>query len=120
MSRTGKIISWVVGILLLLVVVVVVIIATFDWNRLKPTINQKVSAELNRPFAIRGELGVSWERHRDEPGWHSWVPWPHVHAQDIMLAIRPPSLRSRWFICSAWMPPFHRWRCSASKSTCRG
>ncbi len=41
MSRTGKVLSWVFGILLLLVVVVVVIIATFDWNRLKPTITKK-------------------------------------------------------------------------------
>jgi uncharacterized protein involved in outer membrane biogenesis len=91
MSRAGKIISWVVGIFLLLVIVVVVIIATFDWNRLKPTINQKVSTELNRPFAIRGDLGVTWERNRDEPGWRSWVPWPHVHAEDILLG-NPPEI----------------------------
>lgn len=41
MSRTGKIVSWVAGILVLLIVVIIVVIATFDWNRLKPTINQK-------------------------------------------------------------------------------
>lgn len=91
MSRTGKIISWIAGMLLLLVVVIVVVIATFDWNRLKPTINQKVSAEINRPFAIRGDLGVAWERNRSEPGWRSWVPWPHIHAQDIMLG-NPPEI----------------------------
>ncbi|KGT95056.1 hypothetical protein NG99_05305 [Erwinia typographi] len=91
MSRTGKIISWIVGIFLLLIVVVVIVIATFDWNRLKPTINQKVSTELNRPFAIRGDLGVAWERNRDEPGWRSWVPWPHVHAEDILLG-NPPEI----------------------------
>jgi len=91
MSRTGKIISWIAGILLLLVVVIVVVIATFDWNRLKPPINQKVSAEINRPFAIRGDLGVAWERNRSEPGWRSWVPWPHIHAQDIMLG-NPPEI----------------------------
>ncbi|MCT4715729.1 AsmA family protein [Enterobacteriaceae bacterium H18W14] len=85
MTRTGKIISAVVGVLLLLVVVVIIIIATFDWNRLKPTINQKVSTELNRPFAIRGDLGVAWERNKEETGWRSWVPWPHVHAEDIIL-----------------------------------
>jgi uncharacterized protein involved in outer membrane biogenesis len=91
MSRTRKILSWVFGIFLLLVVVIVVIIATFDWNRLKPTINQKVSAELNRPFAIRGDLGVAWVRNREEPGWRSWVPWPQVHADDVMLG-NPPTL----------------------------
>lgn len=91
MSRTGKVLSWVIGIFLLLVVVIVIVVATFDWNRLKPTINQKVSAELNRPFAIRGDLGVAWVRNRDEPGWRSWVPWPQVHADDIMLG-NPPTI----------------------------
>ena len=74
MSRAGKITSWVIGIFCLLVVVLVVVIATFNWNRLKPTINQKVSTELNRPFAIRGDLGVNWSRNRDEQGWRRWVP----------------------------------------------
>lgn len=91
MSRAGKIISWIVGIFLLLVVVLVIIIATFDWNRLKPTINQKVSDELNRPFAIRGDLGMAWQRNRDEPGWRRWIPWPHLHAEDIMLG-NPPDI----------------------------
>ncbi len=91
MSRPGKALSWVLGIIVLLVVVIVVIIATFDWNRLKPTINQKVSAELHRPFAIRGDLGVAWVRNRDEPGWRSWVPWPQIHADDVMLG-NPPSI----------------------------
>lgn len=91
MSRTGKIISWIIGIFLLLIVVVVIIIATFDWNRLKPTINQKVSTELNRPFAIRGDLGVAWTRNREEPGWRSWIPWPQLHAEDILLG-NPPDI----------------------------
>ncbi|PIJ50753.1 hypothetical protein BL250_09475 [Erwinia sp. OLTSP20] len=89
MSRTGKIVSWVAGIIIALLVLLIVVISTFDWNRLKPTINKKVTAELNRPFAIRGDLGVNWQRHRDEPGWRRWVPWPHIHAQDIMLG-NPP------------------------------
>ncbi|MCW1875796.1 AsmA family protein [Erwinia sp. INIA-01] len=91
MSRTGKIISWTAGVLVLLLVALVVLIATFDWNRLKPTINRKVSQEINRPFAIRGDLGVAWERNRSEPGWRSWLPWPHIHAQDIMLG-NPPEI----------------------------
>lgn len=91
MSRTGKIVSWVVGILLLLIVVIIVVIATFDWNRLKPTINQKVSTELNRPFAIRGDLGVNWARNPQEPGWRRWIPWPQLHAEDIMLG-NPPDI----------------------------
>ena len=91
MSRSGKIISIIVGIFAVLVVVVVLVVAFFDWNRLKPTINQKVSTELNRPFAIRGDLGVAWERNREETGWRSWVPWPHIHAEDILLG-NPPEI----------------------------
>ncbi|MEL7697703.1 MULTISPECIES: AsmA family protein [Pantoea] len=91
MSRTGKIVSWVAGILLLLIVIIIVVIATFDWNRLKPTINKKVTTELNRPFAIRGDLGVDWARNPQEQGWRRWVPWPQVHAEDIMLG-NPPDI----------------------------
>ena len=58
MSKAGKITAAISGAFLLLIVVAIILIATFDWNRLKPTINQKVSTELNRPFAIRGDLGV--------------------------------------------------------------
>lgn len=91
MTKTARIITWVAGIFILLIVVAIIIIATFDWNRLKPTINQKVSTELNRPFAIRGDLGVVWERQKEETGWRSWVPWPHVHANDIILG-NPPDI----------------------------
>ncbi|MGQ8708743.1 AsmA family protein [Serratia sp. TSA_198.1] len=85
MTRTGKAFSWVGGIVLLVIAVLVIFVMTFDWNRLKPTINDKVSAELQRPFAIRGELGVDWAREKDEGGWRAWVPWPHIHAEDIVL-----------------------------------
>lgn len=91
MTKTTRVISWTAGIFLLLIVVLIIIIATFDWNRLKPTINQKVSTELNRPFAIRGDLGVVWERQKEETGWRSCVPWPHVHADDIILG-NPPDI----------------------------
>ncbi len=58
MTKAGKITAAITGTFLLLIAIVILLIATFDWNRLKPTINQKVSTELNRPFAIRGDLGV--------------------------------------------------------------
>ena len=74
----------------------------FDWNRLKPTINQKVSAELNRPFAIRGDLGVVWERQKQETGWRSWVPnGPMYTRKTSFLAIHRIFPKSRWCICHA-------------------
>lgn len=91
MTKAGKITAAISGTFLLLIAVLIILIATFDWNRLKPTINQKVSTELNRPFAIRGDLGVVWERQPQETGWRSWIPWPHVHAEDIILG-NPPDI----------------------------
>lgn len=91
MTKASKAIIAITGTLVLLIVVAIIIIATFDWNRLKPTINQKVSTELNRPFAIRGDLGVVWERQKEETGWRSWIPWPHIHADDIILG-NPPEI----------------------------
>ncbi|WP_426150354.1 AsmA family protein [Pseudomonas sp. DC3000-4b1] len=85
MSRPLRITAWILGVLLALIVVLVVVIATFDWNRVKPTLNEKVSEALHRPFAINGNLAVAWARQPDEGGWHAWVPWPHFIADDITL-----------------------------------
>ena len=86
MTLARKIVLWFLAIFLVLVAILVVVIATFDWNRLKPTINDKVSEQLGRPFAINGNLAVRWAREPDEPGLRAGVPWPHVSAEDITLA----------------------------------
>ncbi|MDX9672538.1 MULTISPECIES: AsmA family protein [unclassified Pseudomonas] len=85
MTRTGKIFSWTFATLVLLLAVLVLIIVFFDWNRIKPPLNAKVSEELHRPFAINGNLAVIWQREPDEGGWRAWVPWPHVVAEDLTL-----------------------------------
>ncbi len=85
MTRTKKTILGLVIFLLVVVVAAVIFIATFDLNRLKPTLNAKVSDELQRPFAINGDLGVQWARQTDQVGWRGWVPWPHLHAEDVVL-----------------------------------
>lgn len=92
---------------MLLIVVAIIIIATFDWNRLKPTINQKVSTELNRPFAIRGDLGVVWERQKEETGWRSWIPGRTFTPTTSFWAIRRIFLPSPWCIFRGLKP---RWR----------
>jgi len=85
MTRPRKIVTWALAVLLALVAVLVIIIATFDWNRVKPTLNAKVSEALHRPFAINGNLAVQWRREPDEGGWRAWVPWPHFIADDLSL-----------------------------------
>lgn len=77
--------AWTSASLVVLLAVLVLIIAFFDWNRIKPPLNAKVSEELHRPFAINGNLAVVWQREPDEGGWRAWVPWPHVVAEDLSL-----------------------------------
>lgn len=85
MFRGHKVITWILAGLLIVILSLLILIATFDWNQLKPTINSRVSDLLERPFAIRGELGVDWQRHAEQEGWRGWVPWPHIHAENIVL-----------------------------------
>ncbi|TLX63714.1 AsmA family protein [Stutzerimonas nosocomialis] len=85
MSRTRGVLLWFLGTLAVLVVVLVVFLATFDWNRLKPTLNERVSETLGRPFAVQGDLDVRWQRDREAPGWRSWFPHPTLTAEDITL-----------------------------------
>ena len=89
MTRTRKIAIGIVGGLALVVLVLGVVIATFDWNRAKPMINERASAAIGRPFAINGDLSVKWERQLDEGGWRAWVPWPRIIANDISVGNAP-------------------------------
>ena len=85
MTRSRKIFAWTAAVLLLVLAVLVIVIATFDWNRIKPTLNEKVSEALHRPFAINGNLAVLWAREPEQGGWRAWVPWPHFIAEDLSL-----------------------------------
>ena len=51
-----------------LIALVVVVILTFDWNRIKPWLNDKVSQAIGRPFAINGDLMVTWKHAEGETG----------------------------------------------------
>nr|WP_314876433.1 AsmA family protein [uncultured Pseudomonas sp.] len=85
MTRPARIITWTLATLITLLAILVVVIATFDWNRAKPFLNEKVSAALQRPFAINGNLAVKWRTEPEEGGWRAWVPWPHFIAEDLTL-----------------------------------
>ncbi|WP_296265976.1 AsmA family protein [Pseudomonas sp. UBA6562] len=85
MTRPLRVLVWTLATLLTLLAILVVVIATFDWNRAKPLLNEKVSEALHRPFAINGNLAVHWRRSPEEGGWRAWVPWPHFTAEDITL-----------------------------------
>jgi uncharacterized protein involved in outer membrane biogenesis len=96
MRRGRKIIAWVVGVLLALIAILIVVVLTFDWNRMKPTVNDKVSQAIGRPFEIRGDLSVHWRREPTESGIAAWMPWPTFTALDIAVA-NPDWTKNRQF-----------------------
>jgi len=85
MTRPARILVWTFATLASLLAILVVVIATFDWNRVKPLLNEKVSEALHRPFAINGNLTVHWRTEPEEGGWRAFVPWPHFTAEDLTL-----------------------------------
>ena len=85
MSRTAKICAWMIGVFAGLMVALLLLVAMFDWNRVKPAINEKVSDALGRPFAIHGNLSLQWRRESTEPSWRRWLPWPWITAVDIRI-----------------------------------
>ena len=91
MKRGYRIAAWIGGVLGLLIVATIVFVATFDWNRARPTINEKASAALGRAFAIDGDLSVRWRR---EPG--DWLPGPVFTAKDLRID-NPPWAREKQF-----------------------
>ncbi len=84
--RAGKIIAWLVAIIVILIVALAIFILTFDWNRARPYVNDKVTQAIGRPFAINGDLKVGWQHPVGETGWRGWVPWPRFSAANITVA----------------------------------
>jgi uncharacterized protein involved in outer membrane biogenesis len=84
--RIGKIVAWCIAVLVILIVALVVFILTFDWNRARPWVNEKVSEAIGRPFAIEGDLKVGLRHPVGETGWRAWVPWPRFSAANITIA----------------------------------
>ncbi|MDR6392217.1 AsmA family protein [Paraburkholderia phenoliruptrix] len=84
--RVGKVAAWIVAIIVILVVALTVFILTFDWNRARPYVNDKVTQAIGRQFTINGDLKVGFRHAVGETGWKSWVPWPRFSAANITIA----------------------------------
>lgn len=81
-----KIVVAVLVIVVALPAALMLFASTFDWNRAKPWINDKIAAATERTFAIQGDLSFSWERPPEQQvGWRRFLPWPHIRAHDIVL-----------------------------------
>ncbi|PLC52327.1 AsmA family protein [Pollutimonas nitritireducens] len=85
MPRYLKFILWGCSVLLAVVALSVLVAATFNWNHARPWINKQVSALVDRPVAIEGDLSVKWLRMQEQSGWRGWVPWPEITAQQVTV-----------------------------------
>ncbi|MBU9229101.1 AsmA family protein [Burkholderia multivorans] len=95
-SVIGKVLAWLVAVLIILIAAIALFIFTFDWNRARPLVDDKVSAAIGRPFAINGDLTVRWHRAAGETGWRAWVLWPTFVARNITIA-NPDWAKQRYF-----------------------
>src|SRR5450830_772051 len=94
--RHTKIALVVAAGLIIVPVAALILLLNFDWNRAKPWLNAQTSEALGRPFAIAGDLSLTWEKQAagqagQEEGWRGMIPWPHLVAQDIHIG-NPPDM----------------------------
>lgn len=86
-SRPLKILLWTLLTLVVAIAAVIIFIITFDWNRARPYINQKVSDSSGRDFAIRGDLKIQFKQGLpSEAGWRRYIPRPQISASDIQMS----------------------------------
>ncbi|KWK80616.1 cell envelope biogenesis protein AsmA [Burkholderia ubonensis] len=92
----GKIVAALIVTVAVVVGGLAVFVQTFDWNRARPWIDDKVSEAIGRQFSINGDLRVDWHRPPFEHGWRAWVPWPRFTARNIVIA-NPDWARAKAF-----------------------
>ena len=96
LPRRSKIALAVGGVLIAVPAATLIALHYYDWNRARPWFNDKTSAAIGRPFAIRGNLSLSWEKQivpERERGWRDWMPWPHLVARDVHIG-NPAAMRA--------------------------
>lgn len=92
MPRLTKTILWLLASLIAIIAVAIIFILTFDWNRARPWINERVSTAIGRDFAIQGNLSLRWQAPEPDQAdataaslWSRWLPWPILQAEQIRL-----------------------------------
>jgi uncharacterized protein involved in outer membrane biogenesis len=94
--KIGKTVAWIIAVLVVLIAVLVIVFLTFDWNRARPWVDDKVSQAIGRQFEITGDLKVGWQRPPGVAGWRRWVPWPRFSAEKITVA-NPDWTKQKFF-----------------------
>lgn len=83
-TKTKSVIKGFGAVLLGLIALLVIVLALLtDLNPARPWINRTVSAVIDRPFAIKGDLTLHWRR--DVANVHYFFPRPQISAADIVV-----------------------------------
>ena len=85
MKTFGKIMAVLLAIVVVLIIAIVIFIKTFDWDRARPFVNEKVSAATGRHFEIAGHLSAKWARPAGATGFRAWIPWPTFTAGQVRI-----------------------------------
>ncbi|QGZ42012.1 hypothetical protein IP92_04378 [Pseudoduganella flava] len=96
MPRRSKIALAVGGTIIAIPAIAIVVLLNYDWNKARPFLNAKTSEAIERPFEIRGDLSLTWEKQpavARERTWRDWIPWPHLVARDVHVG-NPPAMVS--------------------------
>jgi uncharacterized protein involved in outer membrane biogenesis len=94
--KFAKISVRVFAVLVVIIAILLVVFLTFDWNRMRPWVNDKVSEAIGQPFRITGDLKVGWRRPTNEVGWRRWLLWPRFSAEKITIA-NPDWAKTKFF-----------------------
>ena len=85
MKTFGKIMAVLLAIVAVLIIALVIFIKSFDWDRARPFINEKVSAATGRSFEIAGHLNAKWARPAGASGLRALIPWPTFTAGNVRI-----------------------------------
>jgi uncharacterized protein involved in outer membrane biogenesis len=62
-----------------------IFVMTYDVNRLRPLVNDKVSEAIGRRFSIDGNMYLDWYGAAPEAGWKQFIPSPRLTAQNLQI-----------------------------------
>jgi uncharacterized protein involved in outer membrane biogenesis len=88
LPRRTKIALTVVGTMIMVPSVALTVLLNYDWNRIKPWLNLRAGEAIGRPFAIDGDLLLTWRRtdaNLPDQSWRDFLPWPHLVAKDVRV-----------------------------------
>jgi uncharacterized protein involved in outer membrane biogenesis len=81
------------GVAAVIVAGAAIALASYDWNGARPWLNERIGAAIDRPFAIRGPLTLTWRQSGTtaDRTWRDYLPLPHLVARDVHIG-QPASM----------------------------